>query len=81
MQGKEAYASMKFLQEEFWVCLRKFPKNKEEDRKYVKDRVSGYTSIVRGDAKQLTWRCRSFIISFLISLCMPSFPTSSVPGS
>ncbi|KAL7332772.1 hypothetical protein PS15p_201773 [Mucor circinelloides] len=38
LQGKEAYASMKFLQEEFWVCLRKFPKNKEEERKYVKDR-------------------------------------------
>ncbi|GAN07059.1 hypothetical protein MAM1_0146c06549 [Mucor ambiguus] len=38
VQGKEAYASMKFLQEEFWVCLRKFPKNKEEEKKYVKDR-------------------------------------------
>ncbi|KAI8637594.1 hypothetical protein BD408DRAFT_424313 [Parasitella parasitica] len=38
VQGKEAYASMQFLQEEFWVCLRKFPKTKEEEKIYVKDR-------------------------------------------
>ncbi|CEP18267.1 hypothetical protein [Parasitella parasitica] len=38
VQGKEAYASMQFLQDEFWTCLRKFPKTKEEEQKYVKDR-------------------------------------------
>ncbi|KAI7906908.1 uncharacterized protein BX663DRAFT_121494 [Cokeromyces recurvatus] len=38
IQGVEAYASMKFLRDEFWSCLRTFPKNKEEEKKFVKDK-------------------------------------------
>ncbi|KAI9486459.1 MAG: hypothetical protein EXX96DRAFT_549131 [Benjaminiella poitrasii] len=38
VQGVEAYATMKFLRDEFWSCLRTFPKNKEEEKKFVKDR-------------------------------------------
>lgn len=37
VQGKDAYASMKSLQIEFWSCLREFPK--EEKKEFVKDRV------------------------------------------
>ncbi|CAO3653418.1 unnamed protein product [Mucor hiemalis] len=36
VQGKDAYASMKSLQIEFWSCLREF--SKEEKKEFVKDR-------------------------------------------
>ncbi|KAI8968953.1 hypothetical protein BDF20DRAFT_892461 [Mycotypha africana] len=38
VQGVEAFATQRYLHEEFWSCLRKFPKTKEEEEKYVKDK-------------------------------------------
>lgn len=79
VQGKEAYASMDFLQEEFWICLRKFPKTEEEKKIYVKDRVSAF--VISHQFKTKNSKFRNFIILFLISLFMRLFRISSVPGS
>lgn len=63
VQGKDAYASMKSLRIEFWSCLRTFPK-KEEEEKFVKDRVS-----LKLNVRARTWlnvsRYRNSIIFYL----------------